>query len=155
MDASDSSTPLHERETQEMLSFYDAYLPDNPVSIFCFEEDDVLLRLRIKAVNDASLSYKGVHCIRLRLPNNEFVDLKMQQVRQTNCGTLDAVCLFESCMFKDVIAQNTIASSSGFGGLTYCRESMVHVYVTLTVPHRNTAIVHFALRFKFFYQFTQ
>ena len=154
LDSTNSTVPLHERETRELLSFYDASLPNNPVYIICLGEKDVLLRLRIKAVNEASLPIEGVKRICLQLPNNDMVDLKMHQVRETNCDTLDAVCLLQSCMFKDIIAQNSILSFSGFGGCGYCQQSMVYIHIQLTVPRRRTVIMYFVLRYKLFQQFS-
>ena len=147
LETSDSSTPLHERETREMLRFYDDYLPRNPVHIFCHVEDNVLLRLRIKAVNNATPLIKKISRVCLRLPNEEMIELEMQQVCKTNRDTLDAVCLLESCVFKDIIAQN-----SRFAGFwhVYCHQTMIHVHVMLSGPRFHTGIICFILRYKVF-----
>ena len=148
--SNDSSTPLHEGETRELLSFYDASLPNSPVYIICLGEDDVLLRLRIKAVNEESLPIEGVERICLQLPNNDTIELKMHQVRETNCDAIDAVCLLQSCLFKDVIAQNIFSSFSGFGGHAYCQQSIIQIHIQLTVPDRRMATLYHIFRYKYF-----
>ena len=152
LDSSDALTPLYERETREMLSFYDASLPSNPVYVIWLGEDDILLRLRIKAVNRATLPIEGIQHIYLQLPNKEMIELKMQQVRKTNRDTLDAVCLLESCVFKDVIAQNIASSSYGFFdrvGLPYCEKSKIYIHVILADPCHRTAIFYFTFNYRF------
>ena len=155
LDSSDALTPLYERETREMLSFYDASLPSNPIYVIWLGEDDILLRLRIKAVNRATLPIEGIQHIYLQLPNKEMIELKMQQVRKTNRDTLDAVYLLESSVFKGVIALNTITSSPGLGGHIYCQQSMIHVHLIMTVPRRHMAIIYIMFRYKFSHQCTQ
>ena len=87
--STDSLTPIQEKETGELLSFYNAYLPNHPVHIIWIGEDVIHLRLRIKTVNKTDFPIEGSQQICLRLSNNDLIELKMHQVRGTNDDTLD------------------------------------------------------------------
>ena len=150
LNTSVSSMPFRVRETQELLSFYDAYHPNDPIHIVWPGDDKLLLHFRISVNAEDSLLIKEINGIRLKLPDNRLIDLQMHQVHAPHCSTLKAFCVLETHIFREYIGRNIVTSSSGSVGHTHCQKCTFHVHVTSTDPHRPKGILYFSFRYKCF-----